>query len=173
MAIQARRGALLLLFLASTPALAQQLAVPTFTPNPAPQGANVRMEFLIANGLCFDGVATTVTRTGTQVRVDYVITASPFALCGVPPPVASFAFDLGGFPPGQYTVTATGSTAIVPAGVIPVVTGTFGVVATSSVPAFTSYAAAALAMLASLAGALALRRRTLRVGSARVTSRTK
>lgn len=144
------------------PVRAQQAIVPVFTPNPAPQGVNVRMTYGIPRPGCGEVISTNVARTGTSIRVDYVLGLPVGTVCiGVPPPGTLIALDLGGLPPGNYNVTAFGTDPVFQF-VVPVVSGTFGVVATSSVPAVSPWLIALLGTLAALVGAFALRRRTLR-----------
>lgn len=161
MSIRYRKQLAFALFLALTlPATAQQLTPAEFTPNPAPQGANVRMSYAINRPGCGDVIAATTTRTGSAIRVDYVLGLQPGFVCfATPAPTTVVELDLGGYPPGVYFVTAFGTDQIYQA-VPPVVSGTFGVVATSSVPAISPTLAALFGTLAAFAGALALRRRT-------------
>lgn len=145
-----------------TPTFAQQAVVATFTPDPAPQGVNVQMAYTLPRPGCGSAIATTVTRNGTAIRVDYVLGELPGSIClGTPPPFTPVVLDLGGYPPGLYSVSAFGTDQVYQ-GAVPVVSGTFGVVASSSVPAISSALAALLGTLAAFAGAVVLRRRTSR-----------
>ena len=60
-----------------TPTFAQQAVVATFTPDPAPQGVNVQMAYTLPRPGCGSAIATTVTRNGTAIRVDYVLGELP------------------------------------------------------------------------------------------------
>jgi len=140
------------------PALAQQAIPVTFTPNPAPQGANVRMSFVLPLGWCGETAVGVVTRTGNAVQVNYQLVEPAGTICiGLPPPGIPVALDLGGFPPGNYSVTATNTDN--PPGSVPVVTGTFGVFAASNVPAISPRAGGLLALFALAGAAFALARR--------------
>lgn len=164
MSIRSRKPLAFALFLAFTlPATAQQLTPVEFTPNPAPQGVNVRMSYVINRPGCGEVVRTTVVRTGNALRADFVLGVPPGNVCfATPPPTTTVELDLGGYPPGIYTVTAFGTDENNQQFVVPVVSGTFGVVATSTVPAISPTLAALLGMLAAVAGGVALHRRAAR-----------
>lgn len=157
-----RLALIVLLAALATPALAQQFTA-TFTPNPAPQGANVRMDFFVPAPGCGQPVVSALTRTGSAVRVDYVFVSVPGLVCiGTPPPVTDVSLNLGGFPPGQYSVTAFGSDPAFPLIPIPPVNGTLGVFPASNVPVLSPRTALLLALLALLAGVATLAHRRAR-----------
>ena len=148
----------------AAPALAQQVPA-TFLPNPAPQGSIVRMGFdLLSRPGCGEVISSTVSVSGNAVRVDYVLGLPPGIICfATPPPGTPVLIDLGGFAPGNYVVTAVGVDLVYQTPP-PVVTGSFGVVATSSVPASSPNSTALLAFAALIAGLALLARRRVRSG---------
>ena len=154
-----RRAALFVLFAAlSTPAAAQLFVPTTFTPNPAPQGSNVRMSFTMLGPTCGQPTPTSIVRTGSAIRIDYLVLSEGFICLATPPPFSDAVMDIGSFPPGQYVVTAFGFD---PAfqNTIPPVTGVLGVFPASNVPTLSRTAALLFALAALLAGMARLLRR--------------
>ena len=135
-----------------------QVVVPIFVPNPAQPGQNVRLyaelPFFYECGLA---ATESIERVGNAITVRYSMGFS--AVCGpAPPGPIVLVVDLGGFPSGTYTVNAIGTNGIEPQAPVPIVNGTFQVIA-ASVPASGTTSSVLLLALVVALGLVAIARR--------------